>query len=291
MILSMTGYGRITFELNGKNTVIELRALNSKVFDMNLRLPNILRDREMEIRNSISREIVRGKIDCTIAYEQFDDQKNGELNTEMIKDYYRQLKQLAAELHADETKVFELVFRLPNVITNIKEELTEEQWIQVEKLLKDACDAVQRFRMSEGVQLEADLQKRNAIIRSVLSEIEALDPERVVAFKNSMMSDLRASLSAEQVDINRFEQEVIYYLEKMDITEEIIRLRSHCNYFDEVLQEAVPEKGKKLGFITQEMGREINTIGSKAYHAEMQKCVVRMKDELEKIKEQLNNVL
>ncbi|MBK6732352.1 MAG: YicC family protein [Bacteroidetes bacterium] len=291
MILSMTGYGRVTFELNGKNTVIELRALNSKVFDMNLRLPTILREHEMDIRNIISREIVRGKIDCIIAYEQFDDQKNGELNSVIIKDYYKQLKQLASELNADETKIFELIFRLPNVITSTKEELTEKQWKQIEKLVEDACNAVQNFRTTEGEQLKVDLHKRNKLICEILAEIEVLDPERVVTFKNSLMTDLRSSQAAEQVDINRFEQEVIYYLEKMDITEEITRLRSHCDYFEEVLKEAVTEKGKKLGFITQEMGREINTIGSKAYHAEMQKCVVRMKDELEKIKEQLNNVL
>lgn len=291
MILSMTGYGRVTFELNGKNTVIELRALNSKAFDMNLRLPTILREKEMDIRNIISREIVRGKIDCTIAYEQFDDQKNGELNKTIIKDYYNQLQMLAREMHADESKIFELIFRLPNVITSTKEELTAEQWKQIEKLVEGVCNAVQNFRLMEGEQLKTDLRMRNKLICDILAEIEVLDPERVVNFKNSLMMDLRSSLAAEQVDQNRFEQEVIYYLEKMDITEEIIRLRSHCNYFDEVLMEPVPEKGKKLGFITQEMGREINTIGSKAYHAEMQKCVVRMKDELEKIKEQLNNVL
>lgn len=287
----MTGYGRVTFELNGKNTVIELRALNSKAFDLNLRIPNILREHEMDIRNIISREVVRGKIDCIIAYEQFDDQKNGELNKPIIKDYYRQLKELANELATDDSRIFELIFRLPNVITTSKEELTNEQWQHVQMLIDNVCRSVQAFRQMEGEQLKSDLILRNKLINNVLTQIELLDPERVVNFKNSLMTDLRASLAADQVDLNRFEQEVIYYLEKMDITEEIIRLRSHCNYFDEVLMEPVAEKGKKLGFITQEMGREINTIGSKAYHAEMQKCVVGMKDELEKIKEQLNNVL
>ncbi|MFN3940172.1 MAG: endoribonuclease YicC domain-containing protein, partial [Chitinophagales bacterium] len=165
------------------------------------------------------------------------------------------------------------------------------QWQQIETLINNVCKSVQSFRLMEGEQLKNDLLLRNRLINTVLSQIEILDPERVVSFKNSLMADLRASLAADQVDMNRFEQELIYYLEKMDITEEIIRLRSHCNYFDEVLTQPVAEKGKKLGFICQEMGREINTIGSKAYHAEMQKCVVGMKDELEKIKEQLNNVL
>ncbi|MBC8172427.1 MAG: YicC family protein [Chitinophagales bacterium] len=291
MVLSMTGYGRKTFELNGKNIVIEIKSLNSKAFDLNLRLPNLFREGEVNIRNIISRRILRGKIDCIINFENNEDQKNGELNPTAVKEYYRQLKNIADELQLPEQNIFDLVFRLPNVTTSAKEELTEEQWSYFLQMVESACDQLEQFRKDEGVNLATDLSLHNHGIEDVLIAIEKIDPERMQHQRDKLLSDLKKYVPDEVADMNRFEQELIYYLEKMDITEEVIRLRSHCMYFIETIEEITTEKGKKLGFICQEMGREINTIGSKAYHADMQRCVVMMKDELEKIKEQLNNVL
>ena len=290
MIMSMTGYGRKTFELNGKSIVVEIRSLNSKSLDLMVRIPSLLREQEVEIRNILSRRIIRGKTDCSISYEM-NDEKIGELNPDAVKEYYRQLRKIADDLNLKDTEVFNIVFRLPNITSVPKEELSDEQWEIVEENINDACDQMEKFRKDEGINLEKDLLLRVQSIAQILFEVERLDPERIQNQKVKLMTDLKNYMDSEQIDKNRFEEEVIYYLEKMDITEEIIRLRSHCDYFNETLSVQTIEKGKKLGFITQEMGREINTIGSKAYHAEMQKRVVMMKDELEKIKEQLNNVL
>lgn len=290
MILSMTGYGRQTFSLNGKNIVIEVKSLNSKAFDLNLRLHNLFREAEIEIRNILNKKIIRGKIDCTIGFEN-NDEKNGELNPGAIKEYYRQLRDLADELGLQDADVFDLVFRLPNVTASSKEVLAEDQWELLLTMTSQACEQLEQFRFDEGFNLEKDILLRNNNIVDILDKIERLDPERIKQEREKLLGDLKKFIPDEVADMNRFEQELIYYLEKMDITEENIRLRSHCKYFEETVAEKITEKGKKLGFICQEIGREINTIGSKAYHAEMQRCVVDMKDELEKIKEQLNNVL
>lgn len=290
MILSMTGYGRQTFSLNGKNIVIEVKSLNSKAFDLNLRLHNLFREAEIEIRNILNKKIIRGKIDCTIGFEN-NDEKNGELNPGAIKEYYRQLRDLADELGLQDADVFDLVFRLPNVTASSKEVLAEDQWELLLTMTSQACEQLEQFRFDEGFNLEKDILLRNNNIVDILDKIERLDPERIKQEREKLLGDLKKFIPDEVADMNRFEQELIYYLEKMDITEENIRLRSHCKYFEETVAEKINEKGKKLGFICQEIGREINTIGSKAYHAEMQRCVVDMKDELEKIKEQLNNVL
>lgn len=291
MVFSMTGYGRKTFELNGKNVVIELKSLNSKSFDLNLRLPNLLKESEIEIRNIVSKKLIRGKIDCVFTFENNDDQKGGELNPIAVKDYYTQLKKIAAELQIPDHEVFDLVFRLPNVTVPSRETLTEEQWKMILTLVEDVCNQLHQFRIDEGINLDNDLQLRNSGIKNVLAQIEKIDPERKAQQKEKILADVKKYVPEEMIDKNRLEQELIYYLEKMDITEEVTRLKSHCDYFEETLKEPLLEKGKKLGFICQEMGREINTIGSKAYHAEMQKYVVMMKDELEKLKEQLNNIL
>lgn len=290
MILSMTGYGRKTFELNGKNIVIEIKSLNSKAFDLNLRLHSLFREAEIDIRNILSKKIIRGKTDCTIGFEA-GDEKNGDLNPTLIKEYYKQLRNIADELELKDENVFDLVFRLPNVTVPVKETLTDEQWETLLSMLKETCHQLEQFRMDEGINLEADLYQRNENILEILQSIENLNPGRIQQEREKILADLQKYLPEEDIDKNRFEQELIYYLEKMDITEEITRLRSHCKYFDDTVSDENNDKGKKLGFISQEMGREINTIGSKSYHAEMQRCVVMMKDELEKIKEQLNNVL
>jgi uncharacterized protein (TIGR00255 family) len=286
----MTGYGRRTFELNGKNIVVEVKSLNSKSFDLNLRLHTLFRDGEIEIRGRLSKKIVRGKADCLIGFET-GEEKNGELNPIVVKEYYRQLRSIANELNLADINVFDLVFRLPNVTTTAKETLTEEQWQLLFNMLEEACNQLEQFRIDEGKNLKEDLLTRNKNILAVLNTVEKIEPGRLQKEREKIQLDLQKYFSGEDIDKNRFEQELIYYLEKMDITEEIIRLRSHCKYFSETVEEKIQDKGKKLGFICQEMGREINTIGSKAYHAEMQRCVVMMKDELEKMKEQLNNVL
>ena len=286
----MTGYGRSTFTLGGKNIVLEMKTLNSKSFDLNLRIAPLFKEYEIEIRNLLNKSIMRGKTDCTLGYEMSDD-KGGEVNPVAVKEYYRQLKAIAGDLQVDDSKVFELVFRLPNVTTTSTESLTEDQWNEVQKQLEKACAQLNKFRSDEGANLEKDLVLRVQLMREALAEVEALDPSRMEQQRNKMFSDLQNYMSDENIDKNRFEQELIFYLEKMDITEEVTRLRSHCDYFIDTMNDNSNEKGKKLGFICQEMNREINTIGSKSYHAEMQRKVVVMKDELEKMKEQLNNVL
>ncbi|MEZ5014582.1 MAG: YicC/YloC family endoribonuclease [Chitinophagales bacterium] len=290
MILSMTGYGRKTFNLNGKNVVLEIKALNSKSLDLNVRLVPLFKEYEMDIRNALNTHLIRGKVDCNIGYETGDD-KNGDINHSAVKEYYKQLKEIAGELQVDDSKIFDLVFRLPNVTTTSAEALSEEQQAQLLQHVSDACKQLNTFRSTEGVNLEKDLELRIVLILQALEEVEKLDPQRVEQQRARMHADLQNFMQDQEIDMNRFEQELIFYLEKMDITEEVIRLRSHCSYFTETLHENIMEKGKKLGFITQEMNREINTIGSKSYFAEMQRKVVMMKDELEKIKEQLNNVL
>lgn len=290
MVLSMTGYGRTTFSLNGKNIVLEIRTLNSKSFDLNLRLAPLFKEYEMEIRNMLSRQILRGKTDCMLTYEQMDE-KAGEVNPAAVKEYFRQIKSIADELQVNDARVLDLVFRLPNVTTSSVEPLSDDQWLTVQQQLENTSAQLWKFRSDEGMNLEKDLLLRCGQIRLALAEVEILDPQRMTQQREKMHADLKNYLSDENIDMNRFEQELIFYFEKMDITEEIIRLRSHCDYFEHTLAEHAQEKGKKLGFIAQEMNREINTIGSKAYHAEMQRKVVVMKDELEKIKEQLNNVL
>ncbi len=286
----MTGYGRSTFSLGGKNIVLEIKTLNSKSFDLNLRIAPLFKEYEIEIRNLLNKSIMRGKTDCTLGYEMADD-KGGEVNPVAVKEYYRQLKAIANELNVDDSRVFDLVFRLPNVTTTSNESLSEEQWAEVNKQLENACKQLNKFRTDEGANLEKDLVLRVQLMREALKEVEGLDPSRMEQQRTKMFSDLQSYMGDEDIDKNRFEQELIFYLEKMDITEEVTRLRSHCDYFIDTINESLSEKGKKLGFICQEMNREINTIGSKSYHAEMQRKVVVMKDELEKIKEQLNNVL
>lgn len=290
MIYSMTGYGRQTFSLNGKNIIVEVKALNSKSFDLNLRLAGLFKEYEMEIRNNLNQRIGRGKIDCTIGFET-NDEKNGDINTTAIKEYYKQIKAVAADLNIRDQNLFELVFRLPNVTQSSNEQLKPEQVHELMENLSGACAQLEKFRKDEGANMKKDLDARIQLILGALNAVEELDPSRIEQQRNKLWADLQTYITDEQIDKNRFEQELIFYLEKMDITEEVLRLKSHCTYFTETIHDPTTEKGKKLGFICQEMNREINTIGSKSYHAEMQKKVVVMKDELEKIKEQLNNVL
>lgn len=286
----MTGYGRKTFSINGKIVIAEIKTLNSKTFDLNLRLSPLFREQEMEIRDILNKKILRGKTDCTIGFE-LNDEKNGELNLGVVKDYYRQLSDISNALGEKDAKIFELIFRLPNLTQQTLDKLGEADCRTLMESVEDVCGQIVRFRKDEGVNLENDLMLHIHMILSALGDVEEMDPARVERQRNKLYNDIHNLKTEEQPDMNRFEQELIYYLEKMDITEEVIRLKSHCSYFTETLNEPTFEKGKKLGFISQEMNREINTIGSKAYDADIQRKVVVMKDELEKIKEQLNNVL
>lgn len=291
MLLSMTGYGRSRLPINGKTYTVEVRALNSKGLDINVRLSNMFREREMDIRNLVSGLVIRGKVDILINNDPGEEQRSADLDPALISAYVQRLREAAGTILVSDEKLFELAAQMPNVAGQTQETLLPEQWNTVAKALQDACAELTVFRKQEGSNLQKDLELRTRNIEDTLLAVEQLDPERRDRSKDKLMQQLNSQFSDEQIDKNRFEQELIYYLEKMDITEEIIRLRSHCTYFlENITQEAI-EKGKKLAFISQEMGREINTIGAKSYHAGMQKLVVDMKDELEKIKEQLNNVL
>jgi len=287
----MTGYGRSKLELKGKKYTIEIRTLNSKGFDVNLRLHHMFREREMDIRQLIASCVVRGKADININNDPGDESKNGELNPELIIFYMKQLKAISANLELSDERLFELSLQLPNIAAGTQDALDPKDWPLVKKAIDDVCADLKEFRIREGRSLKEDLEIRNSNILKILEKVTILDPDRVVRAKERLQNALSTYSDEEVADANRLEQELIYYVEKLDINEEVTRLRSHCSYFTECMDSNNEEKGKKLAFISQEMGREINTIGSKSYHAEMQKLVVDMKDELEKIKEQLNNVL
>lgn len=290
MLLSMTGYGRAGLEVNGKRFTVEVKTLNSKGLDVNLRLHTMFREKEMDIRQLVVGCIGRGKADVTINNAANEDNRNGELNPSVIRSYMEQLQGIAGDLGLGQEKLFELTLQLPNVSLTTPDVLKDDQWQLVKDAIEAACKELYHFREQEGKSMAADLHERNRIILEVLAGIEALNPERLGKARERLDQSL-SGVGDDLIDRNRLEQELIFYVEKMDINEEITRLRSHCNYFTEVMENDLEEKGKKLAFISQEMGREINTIGSKSYHAGMQKLVVEMKDELEKIKEQLNNVL
>ncbi len=287
MILSMTGYGKAECTYSQKRISVEIKTLNSKHLDANVRLPNSYKGKDIGIRQRLSQALKRGKIDCSFYLETLDSQKDVTLNTDVIKSYYVSLKTIADEL-GNKDELMSVVMRLPHVINSEAEDIDEDEWRQIESVLEQAITAVNEFRKAEGQTLKLDFEQRIAIIRKHLVDVEIIEKERIQAIQSNITEQLN-NLKL-NVDENRFEQEMIYYLEKLDITEEITRLNIHLDYFLEVMSSTLSQ-GKKLGFIAQEIGREINTIGSKANNAAMQKLVVQMKDELEKIKEQLLNVL
>lgn len=287
MILSMTGYGKAECAYSQKRISVEIKTLNSKHFDANVRLSNSYRGKDIGIRQRLSQALKRGKIDCSFLIETLDSQKDVTLNTDVIKSYYHALKTMSDEL-GNKDELMSVVMRLPHVINSDVVDIDEDEWKQIESVLEQAITAVNEFRKAEGQTLKLDFEQRIAIIRKHLVDVESIEKERILAIQSNITEQLN-NLKL-NVDENRFEQEMIYYLEKLDITEEITRLNIHLDYFLEVMSSTLSQ-GKKLGFIAQEIGREINTIGSKANNAAMQKLVVQMKDELEKIKEQLLNVL
>jgi uncharacterized protein (TIGR00255 family) len=285
MILSMTGFGKKEAQYEDKHIRIEVRSLNSKSADINLRTPAYLRELDPELRKRLSQKMYRGKIDVNIYVEFNGEAAPSSINTGVVKAYMAQLEQIGT---ASESERMALAMRLPDTLSSEKETLSEEEKKTLFSLLDAVITDIEGFRKDEGTELGKDLQLRLDLIESHLQSVIQIDPERHQKIKEKLHTALK-ELKVE-IDTNRFEQELIFYLEKFDITEEKVRLHNHLSYFKEVMENEFPN-GKKLGFIAQEIGREVNTIGSKANHAELQKIVVQMKDELEKIKEQLLNVL
>lgn len=286
MIQSMTGFGKATLQLPTKKITVEAKSLNSKGLDLNVRMPSVYRELELGLRNQIALALERGKIDFSIYVENSAEQTSTKVNVPIVKAYINQLREVYNE--ADETELMKMAVRMPDALKTEREEIDENDWKQIQSVIEEGLANIISFRKDEGASLEKEFQLRIGNIRSYMEQALALDPERVQAIKDRLqtaITELKVN-----VDENRFEQELIYYLEKLDITEEKVRLTNHLDYFLETIK-GKEANGRKLGFITQEMGREINTMGSKSNHAQMQKLVVMMKDELEKIKEQVLNVL
>jgi uncharacterized protein (TIGR00255 family) len=289
MIKSMTGFGKASQELSDKTINIEIRSLNSKSADISLRLSSGLRNYELELRNEISKQLERGKIDLSIFIESKKAEMPVEINIELAKAYHKQLKNLALELNEPIANALQQVLKFPDVLKNERKETDENEWKLIKHCLNSALEELNNFRDIEGLSFKKDFETRISKINICLEEIKTLDLIRINAIKNRIRNNIEDVIGKSNLDENRFEQELIYYIEKLDINEEKVRLKTHLDYFIETCNEK--SAGRKLNFISQEIGREINTIGSKANDAQIQKLVVLMKDELEKIKEQANNVL
>ena len=289
MIKSMTGFGKASQELSDKTINIEIRSLNSKSADISLRLSSGLRNYELELRNEISKQLERGKIDLSIFIESKKAEMPVEINIELAKAYHKQLKNLALELNEPIDNALQQVLKFPDVLKNERKETDENEWKLIKHCLNSALEELNNFRDIEGLSLKKDFEIRISKINTCLEEIKTLDLIRINTIKNRIRNNIEEVIGKSNLDENRFEQELIYYIEKLDINEEKVRLKTHLDYFIETCNEK--SAGRKLNFISQEIGREINTIGSKANDAQIQKLVVLMKDELEKIKEQANNVL
>jgi len=286
MIQSMTGFGKASLQLPTKKITVELKSLNSKGLDLNTRMPSVYREMELGLRNQISQRLERGKIDFSLYIEVTGEETSSKINVAIVKGYINQMK--AVIPNADETELMKMAVRMPDALKTERDEIDENEWKEIQKVIDEALENIANFRKDEGLSLEKEFQSRIGNILSLMNQAVSFDKERIETVKTR----LKTALDELQVNVdqNRFEQELIFYLEKYDITEEKVRLENHLNYFIETLA-GTEANGRKLGFITQEMGREINTMGSKSNHAEMQKLVVMMKDELEKIKEQVLNVL
>lgn len=282
----MTGFGKAFLQLPNKKITVELKSLNSKGLDLNVRTPSIYREMELQIRNTIALKLERGKIDFSLYIEVTGEETSAKINVPIVKGYMNQMKNVIP--NADEVELMKMAVRMPDALKTEREELDKEEWSHIQKVINEALSNIDNFRTDEGASLEKEFQLRIGNIRSYMEQALVLDPERVQNIKDRLFTAIEELKVT--VDENRFEQELIYYLEKLDITEEKVRLNNHLDYFLETMNNE-GALGRKLGFITQEMGREINTMGSKSNHAEMQKLVVMMKDELEKIKEQVLNVL
>ena len=290
MLKSMTGYGKAECELSQKKVTIEIKSLNSKQMDLNTRISLLFRDKDLEIRRELSDKLIRGKVDFILYTESLGDESATKINAGIVRSYYKQMEEISASLNIPlEKNILQTILTLPEVVKNEREELDEQEWKMILSKIAEAIVSLDQFRIQEGATLKHDLVSNIQSINYLLSEVDQYEVERVTRIKEKIYEGLK-DISIEQVNENRLEQEMIFYLEKMDVNEEKVRLLNHLNYFLETLDLDEPI-GKKLGFIAQEIGREGNTLGSKANHTEMQKLVIRMKDSLEKIKEQLLNVL
>ena len=291
MLKSMTGFGRAEKNLGDKTFLVDIKSLNGKQFELQLKIPAFLKPFEFDIRKILSEQLNRGSIDCTISLKETGSSKPVSINTELAKAYYKPLEALSKELGLDPSNILSTLVKLPEVITPTGETLTGEEWDQFTQIIKAAVDDLNYHRMEEGKVLKNDLLLRIHNIQKQQEEVVKMEPQRQQKIRDGITKLLEERIGKENYDENRLEQELIYYIEKIDISEEQVRLRNHCDYFISVLNEVEDSKGKKLSFILQEIGREINTTGAKAYDSSIQKFVVLMKDELEKAKEQVLNVL
>lgn len=291
MLKSMTGFGRAEERVGDKTFLVDIKSLNGKQFELSLKMPAFLKPFEFEIRTLLSAELKRGTVDCTISLKESGGTKPVSINTDLAKAYYKPIAALSDELGLDPSAILATLIKLPEVITPTGETLTDDEWESFKKVIKTATDDLNTHRSEEGKVLENDLLTRISNIETLQEEIKTLEPLRKGKIKDNLTKLLEEGVGKENYDTNRLEQELIYYIEKIDLSEEQVRLKNHCDYFKSILEEAEENKGKKLSFILQEIGREINTTGAKAYDATIQKCVVQMKDELEKAKEQILNVL
>jgi uncharacterized protein (TIGR00255 family) len=291
MLKSMTGFGRAENTVGDKTFLVDIKSLNGKQFELQLKLPAFLKPFEFDIRRILSTGLGRGSVDCTISLKESGQTKPVSINIELAKAYYKSLYDLSKDLNLDPSNILSTLVKLPEVITPTGETLTDDEWNQFEKVILSAIDDLNNHRLDEGKSLEKDLLQRIENIKKQEEVILQLEPRRQQAIREGITKLLEENIGKENYDKNRLEQELIYYIEKIDISEEQVRLKNHCAYFINVLNEPEESKGKKLSFILQEIGREINTTGAKAYDADIQKSVVMMKDELEKAKEQILNVL
>jgi uncharacterized protein (TIGR00255 family) len=287
----MTGYGRATNSFDSKIIMAEVRSLNSKFTDMRVKIPSNLREKEHYFRKLISERIERGKVDLTIEVKSMQGDDAFGLNVPLFKRYYQELSAIADSMSMPKDGLMGAILRIPSVIMTEEGEINSEEWGMIEKTLTEALLNFDNFRKAEGAVIEEDMRLRVSNISSALQLVDPFEKERILLLRNRMRQNLEEFMNKENIDENRFEQEVIFYLEKIDITEEKVRLEQHCTYFLEQLASDTVSKGRTLSFISQEMGREINTLGAKAYSADIQKLVVKMKDDLEKIKEQVANAV
>lgn len=291
MIKSMTGYGKATGLVNKKKVHVEVRTLNSKHLDANVRMPSIYKEKELEVRNYLQNKLARGKVDFSLFVEIPSELKAQSINKDAVLNYYNQLKDIAYSVDLKTTEsILNLAVKMPDTMNTEREELDSKEWTEIFNIIEEAVSQTNVFRSQEGSKLEAELSERVQNIINLLGQVTPFEKERVDTIKSRIEKNLEDHFGNTDIDNNRLEQEMIYYLEKLDVTEEKVRLKGHCDYFFEVLQKE-ENQGKKLGFIGQEIGREINTLGSKANQKDIQKIVVQMKDELEKLKEQILNTL
>ncbi|MCK4920764.1 MAG: YicC family protein [Bacteroidales bacterium] len=290
MLHSMTGYGKTEISLPNKKVIIEIKSLNSKNIDTNLKIPVIFREKELIIRKLIQNALKRGKIECSIYYELNDGLTPTNINQQVFKNYYNQLHELQEELKIENSDLTATIMRLPDTMKTQRLEIGEDEWDVLEQGLKDTLSQVSEFRKQEGKAMQKDLLSHSENILALKESLLPFEDSRIEKLRDRMNKSMTEFFQSEKTDKNRFEQEMIFYIEKLDISEEKIRLLNHCNYFNETVNNE-SEAGKKLAFIAQEMGREINTLGSKANDSNIQHIVVKMKDELEKIKEQTLNIL